>query len=102
MQRYTICCGVSTPATICRVIILRISDLKLMDHFYLMLTSVNSFRTTEMHFEAAASLTDFLNQVVLLTITAYMKISNGSGRQSFSTTRVSPCVLFPHLHSPPV
>lgn len=61
-----------------------------MDDFYLMVTSVNSVRTTEMHFEAEASLTDFRNQVVLLAITAYMKISNGSGRQSFSTTRVSP------------
>lgn len=54
--------------------------------FYLMVTSVNSFGATVMHFEAESSLTHFLNQVVFLTVKVYLKISKGSGRQSFSIT----------------
>lgn len=54
--------------------------------FYLMVTSVNSFGATVMHFEAEARSTHFLNQVVLFTVKAYLKISKGSGRQSFSIT----------------
>lgn len=55
-----------------------------------------------MHFEATSSLTHFLNQDVFLTITIYLKISKGSGRQSFTMTWVSLFVLFLHLQFPPV
>lgn len=54
-----------------------------------------------MHFEAKSSLTHFLNQEVFLTVTEYLKISKGSGRQSFSMTWLSPFVLFLHLQFPP-
>lgn len=68
-----------------------------------MVTSVNSFgATVNMHFEAEAKSTHFLNQVVLLTVKVYSKISKGSGRQSFSITWVSPFVLFLHLQFPSV
>lgn len=69
---------------------------------YLMVTSVNSFGVTVMHFAAISSLTHFLNQDVFLTITIYLKISKGSGRQSFSMTCISSFVLFLHLQFPPV
>lgn len=54
--------------------------------FYLIMISENSFGATVMHFEAESSLTHFLNQVVLLTVKAYLEMSKGSGRQSFSIT----------------
>lgn len=52
-----------------------------------MVMSENSLGVTVMHFAAASSLTHSLNHDVLLTVTTYLNISNGSGRQSGLMTR---------------
>lgn len=64
-----------------------------------MVTFVNSFGATVMHFEAEARSAHFLNQAALLTVKVYLKNSKGFGRQSFSMTWVSSLhpVLFLHL-----
>lgn len=58
-----------------------------MQSFYLIVTSGNSFEgATVMHLEAEAMLSHFLNHVLFRKVNVYLNISNGFGRQSFSTT----------------
>lgn len=68
-----------------------------MVSFYLMVMFVNSFGLTVMHLDAEARSTDFLNQVIFLTVKVNSKNSKGFGRQSIPMTRVSSFVLFMHL-----